>query len=1041
MEGMDEEAKHLMPKLAKILDDSKASNATHIRKLKELSAIRSKFPQFAPAFFKTLTPLFHIHRRIASAERVIRFVSLFATTRDPDNVSVCDEFLEDFLKFLLVATKAANKTARFRACQIISEIIMRLPDDAEVSNDLWDEVIECMKLRVRDKVSNVRTFAVRALSRFGNDAENSDVLDLFLEVLPLEQNAEVRKAIVLSLPPSNATSLSIINHTMDVSESVRKAAYCVLAEKFPLQSLSIKLRTEILQRGLTDRSAAVSRECLKLMKNEWLSKSCNDDPIKLLKYLDVETYESVGASVLDSLLKDGFLRLHDGQTIRQYLSMAPATNEGVSGNYDGSIQLMDPEFALYWKIVCRHLQTKAQEKGSDAAGTMGTEAAVYAAEASDNNDLLERILPETVSDYVVLVKAHINAGTNYRFATRQLLLLGAMLDFSDSSSRKVAGSFVQELLHKPLDHEIDDEGNHVVIGDGINLGGDKAWADAVSSLAGKVHAAAGEFEEVILGVIGELARPCRERTADFLQWMHCLAVTSLLLENAKSMHWLQGKAIEPAELLHSLLIPGAKHVHLDVQRAAIRCLGLFGLIEKKPSEELVKQLRISFVKGTASVSKMACKGLIDLVMWHGPQEVDKALGQGLVSHFNNGKMEFDHVNFCDDDDNLNSELLDLLYVGLDRNDWTKPEEYDEYESVHSVLAEGFAKILLLSEKYPSIPTSLHPLLLAKLIVLYFSNETRDMQRLKQCLSVFFEHYPALSVNHKKCLSKAFIPVMRSMWPGIFDNCGGASSVVSNMRKRAVQASRFMLQMMQAPLFAKEIENKDESAELPETINSSLESSFECGEEGLAIRIAAEVASFPSKKTAAEKSYISALSRILALLQFRSSEQAAVKLIRQLLNNVADSVSADKDLIKELKQVADRLKLLDSQPDEKLSQDQINLIMGRLEVELKSNIGGSYQIPQTPAAPRSTKPSRTRRRARKDDVCEDSDEETPPTTVGDTISVSATIGPRSQRASKTAALNKMTASKVVRIVECDDEESEEERSEVSSEDNSDDSDVE
>lgn len=41
---------------------------------------------------------------------------------------------------------------------------------------------------------------------------------------------------------------------------------------------------------------------------------------------------------------------------------------------------------------------------------MGAEAAVYAAEASDKNDLLEKILPATISDYVGLVKAHINAG-------------------------------------------------------------------------------------------------------------------------------------------------------------------------------------------------------------------------------------------------------------------------------------------------------------------------------------------------------------------------------------------------------------------------------------------------------------------------------------------------------------------------------------------------------------------------------------------------------------------------------------------------------
>ena len=56
-----------------------------------------------------------------------------------------------------------------------------------------------------------------------------------------------------------------------------------------------------------------------------------------------------------------------------------------------------------------------------------------------------------------------------------------MLDFSDSTNRKVAREFVLELLHRPFDHEVDDVGNVVVLGDGI--GGDRDWADAVSRLA------------------------------------------------------------------------------------------------------------------------------------------------------------------------------------------------------------------------------------------------------------------------------------------------------------------------------------------------------------------------------------------------------------------------------------------------------------------------------------------------------------------------------------------------------------------------------
>uniref|UniRef100_F6HSG9 Uncharacterized protein n=1 Tax=Vitis vinifera TaxID=29760 RepID=F6HSG9_VITVI len=129
---------------------------------------------------------------------------------------------------------------------------------------------------------------------------------------------EVRKMIVLSLPPSNATSVAILDCNLDVSEVVRKAAYYVLANKFPLQSLSIKVRTIILQRGLVDRSAAVTKECVKLLKDEWLVKCRNGDPIEL-RSLDVETYELVGESVMEALLKAGSVQLHDDQRIQQFI--------------------------------------------------------------------------------------------------------------------------------------------------------------------------------------------------------------------------------------------------------------------------------------------------------------------------------------------------------------------------------------------------------------------------------------------------------------------------------------------------------------------------------------------------------------------------------------------------------------------------------------------------------------------------------------------------------------------------------------------------
>ena len=125
IDAENEEEKRLMQNIARVLDEARASNATHIRKLKDLSALRSSSPiRFLPAFSKTLTPLFNFSRRTASTERTVRFAAVFAATPDAKNASVSDSFLEAFLRFLLVAASAANKTARFRACQIISEVLI-----------------------------------------------------------------------------------------------------------------------------------------------------------------------------------------------------------------------------------------------------------------------------------------------------------------------------------------------------------------------------------------------------------------------------------------------------------------------------------------------------------------------------------------------------------------------------------------------------------------------------------------------------------------------------------------------------------------------------------------------------------------------------------------------------------------------------------------------------------------------------------------------------------------------------------------------------
>lgn len=88
------------------------------------------------------------------------------------------------------------------------------------------------------------------------------------------------------------------------------------------------------------------------------------------------------------------------------------------------------------------------------------------------------------------------------------------------------------------------------------------WAAAVAELAGKVYSEQGEYEKVLADAISRLGQPCRDGGAEASQWLHCLAVTSLLLERIMSLRQLAGCAIESQEIVDALLLPAVSTLTL-----------------------------------------------------------------------------------------------------------------------------------------------------------------------------------------------------------------------------------------------------------------------------------------------------------------------------------------------------------------------------------------------------------------------------------------------------------------------------------------------
>lgn len=85
------------------------------------------------------------------------------------------------------------------------------------------------------------------------------------------------------------------------------------------------------------------------------------------------------------------------------------------------------------------------------------------------------------------------------------------------------------------------------------------WAAAVAEFAVKVYSEQGEYEKVVAEAVSRLGQPCRDGGAEASQWLHCLAVTSLLLERLMSLHQLVGCAIGSQEILDALLLPAVSN--------------------------------------------------------------------------------------------------------------------------------------------------------------------------------------------------------------------------------------------------------------------------------------------------------------------------------------------------------------------------------------------------------------------------------------------------------------------------------------------------
>ncbi len=105
-------------------------------------------------------------QREPAVERLVRFVITLANEREAGAEGAEDDvFLEELLWKLLPLAGAADKSVRFRICQLVASLLHGLDNDTELTDDLYDELGAAMTERLRDRAPAVRMQAARALAR------------------------------------------------------------------------------------------------------------------------------------------------------------------------------------------------------------------------------------------------------------------------------------------------------------------------------------------------------------------------------------------------------------------------------------------------------------------------------------------------------------------------------------------------------------------------------------------------------------------------------------------------------------------------------------------------------------------------------------------------------------------------------------------------------------------------------------------------------------------------------------------------------------
>ncbi|XP_033122987.1 condensin complex subunit 3-like isoform X2 [Anneissia japonica] len=776
--------------MKEVFEECQKGVQSHNKLIKALKTTYEKTTDkeaFREEFISFLKHAMIVFKKEPVVERTLEFAAKFAVSfveedsqeESEDSQPVDDEdnnFSLFLFRFLLKSHKARDRAVRFRVCQLINKLLVSMQEDAQIDEDLFDDIYQCMLVRLKDKFPAVRIQAVTALARL-QDPSDSDcpVINAYMFFLEHDAVHEVRRAVLSCIAPSTRTLPTIIQRILDTKDSVRKLAYQVIAEKVHVKALTIAQRVRILKTGLSDRSEMVRETCASKIITAWL-RTFEGNVLELLKCLDVEN----SCETAEMALKKYMKRIPPEELVENF--------DLLNGRLVIEESSLTCENVLYWRCLCEHLNSLGGQ----------------------NIDLLDKLLP-TVSYFASYINSYLQEFTvssldvtkveetlKSEFIGEQLLILTNILDLSDEVGRKALRSIVHDLMIAP---NIPASLTPLLMKLMVKLlGNQEELIQQIAEIISEIRApiittiqktpdkdecrqkelklasvrmllneARDELETCVEAQEFGKAAELKDKVADLENTketltkekepqveeiqtekndpqtlVKCLTIASEMLQH------LQMRSFNPTlrTLIDTLVLPGILHEHELVRDVVVRCLGLACQMNRDFARQHLLLFLQVYQVDQNEVKVTALKVIFDLLLTYGFETFKISfVGQSESSTESDEdqKGEGDQNNEENSSKTANS-LLNILIRILE----------SENSELRTVAAEGFCKLMLSGRVISSK-------LISRLVLLWYNPTTEEDHHLRHCLGTFLPMFAFVARRNQECLEEAFLPTLETLF--------------------------------------------------------------------------------------------------------------------------------------------------------------------------------------------------------------------------------------------------------------------------------------